>query len=302
MVAEAAGEIKQLVDTFRRHSRAVVLVHNLVEPRWRVARRILDGQVGSGQERLHRSASTSASRRWAGRTRAFTSSTSLGWRGRSACAAGRTSAWRCSRASRSHPPLCNAPRRRARAAICARWPAGRASASSSTSTTRCGAASSARTGRRRHQARRRLPRQRLRRVPAGDPRPAAARRDPRDLQQEQPARRRRGVREAPGDAAAARALRRPPRSTGTTRRESCVRIAKKLNIGLDRLVFVDDNPVERNGSAQMHPEVDGDRAAGRPGGVRAGAAAIARCSSGLRCTDEDRRRAGMYAEQRSAAS
>ena len=48
VVSESVGEIKQLVDTFRRHSRAVLLVHNLVEPRW-PSLGILDGQVGSGQ-------------------------------------------------------------------------------------------------------------------------------------------------------------------------------------------------------------------------------------------------------------
>ena len=48
VVADSVGEIKQLVDTFRRHSRAVLLVHNLVQPRW-PSLGILDGQVGSGQ-------------------------------------------------------------------------------------------------------------------------------------------------------------------------------------------------------------------------------------------------------------
>jgi FkbH-like protein len=59
-VDDAQAEIRQLVDAFRRNSRAVLLVHNLVEPRWR-ALGILDGQVGTGQgdaiarinERLH---------------------------------------------------------------------------------------------------------------------------------------------------------------------------------------------------------------------------------------------------------
>src|SRR5690606_26328557 len=34
------------------------------------------------------------------------------------------------------------------------------------------------------------------------------------------------------------------------------RIAKTLNIGIDSLVFVDDNPVERQAMRQFQPEVD----------------------------------------------
>jgi FkbH-like protein len=49
VVDAAVAEIKTLVDTFRKHSRAVLLVHNLVPPRF-ASLGIADGRVGIGQD------------------------------------------------------------------------------------------------------------------------------------------------------------------------------------------------------------------------------------------------------------
>ena len=70
-------------------------------------------------------------------------------------------------------------------------------------------------------------------------------------------------------------------------------IAQRLNIGLDSLVFVDDNPFERNLIRKelpmvAVPEVDDDPA------NYAGAIAAAGYFEGLYVTDEDRERTGQY--------
>ena len=56
------------------------------------------------------------------------------------------------------------------------------------------------------------------------------------------------------------------------------RVASELNIGLDALVFVDDNPAERQVVRQMLPEVEVIRAAGRASRIRARAVGLACCS------------------------
>ncbi len=75
-------------------------------------------------------------------------------------------------------------------------------------------------------------------------------------------------------------------------------IAAELNIGIDSLVFIDDNPVEREMVREMLPEVtvldiDEHEPLGHARAVRA-CPLFAR----LALSDDDRRRGQMYAEQR----
>jgi len=49
--------------------------------------------------------------------------------------------------------------------------------------------------------------------------------------------------------------------TGTPSRQNMQILAEQINIGLDSLVFVDDNPVERQLMRQMLPQVEVSRPA-----------------------------------------
>ncbi|MBB5063185.1 HAD-IIIC family phosphatase [Granulicella mallensis] len=70
-------------------------------------------------------------------------------------------------------------------------------------------------------------------------------------------------------------------------------IAKQLNIGLDALVFVDDNPVERGFVRRELPMVAVPELPEDPAGYAA-ALAAAGYFEGLRTTDEDRARCKLY--------
>lgn len=74
-------------------------------------------------------------------------------------------------------------------------------------------------------------------------------------------------------------------------------IASELNIGIDSLAFVDDNPVEREWVREQAPEVTVIDLPDDPLGF-ASAVQKAPVFERLSLTDEDRSRAAMYAEQR----
>lgn len=79
--------------------------------------------------------------------------------------------------------------------------------------------------------------------------------------------------------------------------ENLKRIAKEINVGLDSLVFIDDNPVERAWVRQALPEVTVLDLPKQPDGF---ASALRHCPrfERLSLSQEDRRRGAMYAEQR----
>ena len=147
------------------------------------------------------------------------------------------------------------------------WPRSRAarpSAWCSTSTTRSGAASSATTGWRASCSAR----------AARWARPIVAfqdyareliapRRHPRGVLQERRGQRAGAVRAAPRDGAEAQRHRHASSPTGRTRPPTSAPSPSELNIGLDSLVFVDDNPFERNLVRQELPMVAVPEAAGR---------------------------------------
>lgn len=74
------------------------------------------------------------------------------------------------------------------------------------------------------------------------------------------------------------------------------RIAQALNIGLDALVFMDDNPVERAWVREQLPEVTVIELPSSPMGYWK-ALDDAACFDALTLTAEDRQRAAMYAEE-----
>jgi FkbH-like protein len=73
-------------------------------------------------------------------------------------------------------------------------------------------------------------------------------------------------------------------------------IAEDLNIGLDALVFVDDNPVERDAMRALAPSVSTVELPDEPAGYAAHLAARGDFST-LTSTAEDRARTGMYRSQ-----
>lgn len=74
------------------------------------------------------------------------------------------------------------------------------------------------------------------------------------------------------------------------------RVARTLNIGLDALVFFDDNPVERAWVREQLPEVTVIEAPASPMGYWK-ALDDSGCFDSLTLTNEDRQRAGMYAQE-----
>ena len=89
-------------------------------------------------------------------------------------------------------------------------------------------------------------------------------------------------------------------STGRTSTRTWVAIAEELNIGLDSLVFVDDNPAERALIEEMLPDVKVVRLPTRPCRLRRGAAR----PDGVREAQHHRRGSGktrQYQEQRQRA-
>ena len=86
-------------------------------------------------------------------------------------------------------------------------------------------------------------------------------------------------------------------STGTTRRRSLREIAAELNIGLDSLAFLDDNPVER---AHVRHEVPEVTVIELPEDPMAYAHALRSCPlfERLPLSAEDRERGQYYAAQR----
>lgn len=79
--------------------------------------------------------------------------------------------------------------------------------------------------------------------------------------------------------------------------ESLRRIAEELNVGLDSLVFLDDNPAERENVRLALPEVT---VIELPADSMGYAAAVRNCPlfERLSSSEEDRKRGAMYAEQR----
>lgn len=82
--------------------------------------------------------------------------------------------------------------------------------------------------------------------------------------------------------------------------ESLQRIATRLNIGLDSLVFLDDNPAEVDLVRRALPEVRAYRMPERPEQFCAFLAGIEDFDQ-LRISEDDRRRAGMYEVRRKQA-
>jgi len=83
--------------------------------------------------------------------------------------------------------------------------------------------------------------------------------------------------------------------------ESLRRIAAELNIGLDSLVFVDDNPAEREAVRRELPEVLVVELPQDPMQYAASLRALP-CLERVRVSSEDRDRGRQYAEQRSRAA
>jgi len=79
--------------------------------------------------------------------------------------------------------------------------------------------------------------------------------------------------------------------------ENLVAIAEELNIGLDALVFVDDNPDEREMMRQVLPQVLTVELPRDPSRYRATLEALPELQA-LAITDEDRTRVGLYRAQR----
>lgn len=77
---------------------------------------------------------------------------------------------------------------------------------------------------------------------------------------------------------------------------SLQRLAQRLNIGLDALIFIDDNPVERAAVRATLPEVAVVELPPSPGDYLSAIRAIGRLSH-PRVSSADRRRADMYREQ-----
>ena len=77
---------------------------------------------------------------------------------------------------------------------------------------------------------------------------------------------------------------------------SLQRIAQRLNIGLDALIFIDDNPVERAAVRATLPEVAVVELPPSPADYLAAIRSMARLSH-PRVSSTDRRRAAMYSEQ-----
>jgi FkbH-like protein len=79
-----------------------------------------------------------------------------------------------------------------------------------------------------------------------------------------------------------------------------VEIAKELNLGLDAIVFIDDNPAERDRVRQALPRV---LVPDWPSDKRLYPQALLGldCFNNLRVTEEDRQRSAMYAEERQRA-
>jgi FkbH-like protein len=75
-------------------------------------------------------------------------------------------------------------------------------------------------------------------------------------------------------------------------------IARELNIGLDSLVFLDDNPVERAAVRSELPEVLTPELPSDPAGYRRALLEIMGVFDTLTLTNEDRERNRLYAEQR----
>ena len=117
-------------------------------------------------------------------------------------------------------------------------------------------------------------------------------------QQERRADRARRARLASRNAAQARALRQHSRQLGSPSRPTCARSPQTLNIGLDSLVFIDDNPVERAAVRAELPMVHVVELPADPLGylaalrevaaVRSPATARTRTASGPRCTRANR--------------
>lgn len=83
--------------------------------------------------------------------------------------------------------------------------------------------------------------------------------------------------------------------------ESLRRIAAELNIGLDSLVFVDDNPAEREAVRRELPQVLVVELSQDPMQFAASLRALP-CLERVRVSTEDRNRGRQYAEQRSRAA
>jgi FkbH-like protein len=75
-------------------------------------------------------------------------------------------------------------------------------------------------------------------------------------------------------------------------------IARELNIGLDSLVFLDDNPVERAAVRSELPEVLAPELPSDPAGYRRALLEVMGAFDALTLTTEDRERNRLYAEQR----
>ena len=111
------------------------------------------------------------------------------------------------------------------------------------------------------------------RVPALRQGARPARRDPGGLQQEHRLDRPRGLREAPRDGAAARRHLLLRRQLGRQGQQPADGSPSELNIGLNSLVFVDDNPAERSIVRRLRPEVAVPEVPEDPGVLHPGAGA-----------------------------
>ena len=150
----------------------------------------------------------------------------------------------------------------------------------------------------RHQDRSRVPRHRLLERPARAARPEAPRRPARDLQQEQSRGRARALSRASRNAAASRRFRRRRASTGATRPTSLREIAAELNVGLDSLAFLDDNPAERERVRARAAGGHRHRPARRSDGLRGSGPREVAVFERLPISAEDAERSRYYAEQR----